>query len=114
MGRRAIYRGLSNRKSARVVCSRALGLESLHRRSTRSFMRRVASIKTTNGVASRIASMSNDPKIPGDFPAAPLTLEGYCVLHQMFRVRSRDWRSVDSGRRTVLDDAATLFDTMAR
>ncbi len=75
-------------------------------------MRRVASIKTTNGVASRIASMSNDPKIPGDFPAAPLTLEGYNILHQMFRVRRRDWRSLDVGRRTVLDDASKLFATI--
>src|SRR6267378_5154620 len=114
MGRRAICRGLSNWKSARVVCSRALGLEPRHRRSTRSFMHRVASIKTTNGVASRIASMSNDPKIPGDFPAAPLTLEGYSILHQMFRVRRRDWRALDVGRRTVLDDASTQFDAMAR
>ena len=77
-------------------------------------MRRVASIKTTNRVVSRIAAMGSETKIPGDFPAAPLTLEGYSVLHQMFRVRRRDWRSLDSGRRTVLDDAATLFDAMAR
>src|SRR5690242_12457830 len=114
MGRRAICRGLSNWKFARLVCSRALGLEPRHRGSTCSFMRRLASIKTTNGVASRIAGMSNDAKIPGDFPAAPLTLEGYSVLHQMFRVRRRDWRSLDSKRRTVLDDASTLFDAMAR
>ncbi len=82
-------------------------------------MCRVASIKTTTRVASRIAAMSsdrrsNETKIPGDFPAAPLTLEGYCILHQMFRVRRRDWRSLDVGRRTVLDEAATLFDAMAR
>src|ERR1700674_2605476 len=113
MGRRAICRGLSNWKCARVVRSRTLGLESGHRGSTRSFMRRFASIKTTNRVASRIADMRSDPKIPGDFPAAPLTLEGYNILHQMFRVRRRDWRSL-GGRRTVLDDASTLFDAMAR
>src|SRR5258708_28304701 len=79
-------------------------------------MRRFARIKTTSGVASRIAAMSssNDPKIPGDFPAAPLTLEGYSILHQMFRVRRRDWRSLDVGRRTVLDDASRMFDAMAR
>ena len=82
-------------------------------------MCRVASIKTTTRVASRIAAMSsdrrsNETKIPGDFPAAPLTLEGYSILHQMFRVRRRDWRSLDVGRRTVLDEAATLFDAMAR
>jgi hypothetical protein len=39
---------------------------------------------------------SNELKIPGDFPAAPLTLEGYAILHQMFRVRRRDWRALDS------------------
>ena len=77
-------------------------------------MHRVAHLKTTKGVASRIACMSNDAKFPGDFPAAPLTLEGYNILHQMFRVRRRDWRSLDVGRRTVLDDATTLFDAMAR
>src|SRR5258708_36708033 len=58
--------------------------------------------------------MPNEPKIPGDFPAAPLSLEGYSILHQMFRVRRRVWRSLDVGRRTVLDDAKTLFDAMAR
>ena len=57
---------------------------------------------------------SIQPKMPGDFPAAPLTLEGYSILHQMFRVRRRDWRSLDVGRRTVLDDASRMFDAMAR
>jgi hydrogen peroxide-dependent heme synthase len=58
---------------------------------------------------------SNDPKIPGDFPAAPLTLEGYAILHQMFRVRRRDWRGLDRARRkTIVDDASRLFDTMSR
>ncbi len=75
--------------------------------------------KTTTGLASRIAAMSsdrnsNDPKMPDDFPAAPLTLEGYSILHQMFRVRRRDWRSLDVGRRTVLDDASRMFDAMAQ
>jgi hydrogen peroxide-dependent heme synthase len=57
---------------------------------------------------------SNDPKIPGDFPAAPLTLEGYCILHQMFRVRRRDWGSLDVGRQTVIEEASRMFDVMAR
>jgi peroxiredoxin len=83
-------------------------------------MRQFARIKTTGGLASRIAAMSidrssNEPKIPGDFPAAPLTLEGYSILHQMFRVRRRDWRSLDAGRRkAVVGDASRLFDAMAR
>src|ERR1700687_5255123 len=119
MGWRAFCRGLSSWKSARVVRSRTLGLKSRHRRSVGSFMLRFASIKTTTRVASRIADMSSDrssteTKILGPFPAAPLTLEGYSILHQMFRVRRRDWRSLDVGRQTVLDDASTLFDAMAR
>lgn len=83
-------------------------------------MHQFARIKTTGGVASRIAAMSNDrssnePKFPGDFPAAPLTLEGYGILHQMFRVRRRDWRTLDTGRRkTVVEDASHVFDAMAR
>jgi chlorite dismutase len=32
----------------------------------------------------------------------------------MFRVRRRDWRSLDVGRRTVLDDASRMFDAMAQ
>ncbi len=82
-------------------------------------MRQFARIKTTGGLASRIAAMridrsSNEPKIPADFPAAPLTLEGYSILHQMFRVRRRDWRSLDAGRRkAAVEDASRLFDAMA-
>ena len=83
-------------------------------------MRQFARIKTSGRVASRIAAMSsnrssNEPKIPGDFPAAPLTLEGYAILHQMFRVRRRDWRALDAPRRkTIVDDASRLFDAMSR
>jgi hydrogen peroxide-dependent heme synthase len=33
-------------------------------------------------------------------PAVPLTLEGYSVLHQMFRFRWTEWRKLDDGRRT--------------
>ncbi len=83
-------------------------------------MRQLARIKTSGDLASRIAAMSNarssnEPKIPGDFPAAPLTLEGYSILHQMFRVRRRDWRELDAARRKVLvDDASRLFDAMSR
>jgi hydrogen peroxide-dependent heme synthase len=57
---------------------------------------------------------SNDPKFPIDFPAAPLTLEGYSILHQMFRVRRRDWRALDVGRQTVLEEASRAFDAMVR
>jgi len=32
-------------------------------------------------------------------PAVPLTLEGYSVLHQMFRFRWAEWRKLDAGQR---------------
>ena len=67
--------------------------------------------------------MSNDrekrdqqqTKIPADFPAAPLTLEGYSILHQMFRVRRRELRSLDPAKRSaMLKDASKLFGEMSR
>jgi chlorite dismutase len=55
------------------------------------------------------------PKIPADFPAAPLTLEGYSILHQMFRVRRRELRALDAAKRdAALKDASRLFGDMAR
>jgi len=54
-------------------------------------------------------------KIPGDFPAAPLTLEGYSILHQMFRVRRRELRALDSAKRdAAIAEASKLFGEMAR
>jgi chlorite dismutase len=54
-------------------------------------------------------------KVPGDFPAAPLTLEGYSILHQMFRVRRRQLRALDSTKRSAaLSEASELFAAMAR
>ena len=54
-------------------------------------------------------------KIPGDFPAAPLTLEGYSILHQMFRVRRRELRALDSAKRdAAINDASKMFGEMAR
>jgi hydrogen peroxide-dependent heme synthase len=47
--------------------------------------------------------------------SAPLTLEGFSVLHQMFRLRRADWRLLDEAdRRGALDEAARGFDEMAR
>jgi peroxiredoxin len=47
--------------------------------------------------------------------AAPLTLEGMSVLHQMFRLRRSEWRALDeSARRAALDEAARGFEEMAR
>ena len=31
-----------------------------------------------------------------EMPAAPLTLEGSAILHQMFRIRRREWRALES------------------
>ncbi len=87
-------------------------------------MHALARRKTTGCVASRIAAMSSDraeqtraknrSKIPADFPAAPLTLEGYGILHQMFRVRRRELRALDAAKReAALKDASKLFGEMA-
>ena len=54
-------------------------------------------------------------KIPADFPAAPLTLEGYGILHQLFRVRRSAWRALDDAtRRAALEQASKLFDELSR
>ena len=106
MGWRSVRRRLSRRKCSRVIRSRALGVESRGREGAYRCVHSVARSKTTGCVASRIAVMSSDradqnrskdrAKIPGDFPAAPLTLEGYSILHQMFRVRRRQLRALDA------------------
>ncbi|MFL6414354.1 MAG: hydrogen peroxide-dependent heme synthase [Bryobacteraceae bacterium] len=45
-----------------------------------------------------------------EFPAVPLTLEGSWVLHQMFRLRHRDWRALAQDRQTkILESAAALL-----
>lgn len=61
--------------------------------------------------------MSSDEhrRVPADFPAAPLTLEGYSVLHQLFRVRRPEWRALDGeSRRGAIEEAAAVFDEMMR
>src|SRR5277367_5625500 len=125
MGRRAICGRLSHRKCSRLVCSRALGLESRDCGSARRLVRAFAQRKTTGCVASRIAAMSSDraeqnrakdrPKIPDDFPAAPLTLEGYSILHQMFRLRRRELRALDFVKRdAAITEASKLFGEMSQ
>ncbi|HXG52106.1 MAG TPA: hydrogen peroxide-dependent heme synthase [candidate division Zixibacteria bacterium] len=43
-------------------------------------------------------------------PAAPLTLDGSYVLHQLFRIRWPAWRALGaSDQRTILDRAMALF-----
>jgi hydrogen peroxide-dependent heme synthase len=37
-----------------------------------------------------------------ELPAVPLTLEGYSVLHQMFRFRWAEWRKLDAARRAAI------------
>ncbi len=50
-----------------------------------------------------------------EIPAAPLSVEGFAVLHQMFRVRRREWRALDStGQHRVVPEATRLLEEMAR
>lgn len=45
-----------------------------------------------------------------EIPAVPLTLEGYSVLHQMFRFRWAEWRKLDNTRQTqIAGEGGTLF-----
>jgi peroxiredoxin len=41
-----------------------------------------------------------------DLPAVPLTLEGSWVLHQIFRLRRKEWRALTQERQTEILDAA--------
>ncbi len=46
-------------------------------------------------------------------PPAPLTLEGYAVLHQMFRVRQEPWRALDPAEQAeALAEAGALLERM--
>ncbi|MBI2359545.1 MAG: heme-dependent peroxidase [Deltaproteobacteria bacterium] len=50
-----------------------------------------------------------------ELPAAPLTLEGSYILHQMFRVRWTSWRaSTPVEQRAVIEEAASLLEEMGR
>jgi hydrogen peroxide-dependent heme synthase len=50
-----------------------------------------------------------------DIPAAPLTAEGFAILHQIFRVRRSAWRALDPvERKRVTTEAAARFAEMAR
>jgi hydrogen peroxide-dependent heme synthase len=45
-----------------------------------------------------------------DMPAVPLTLEGSWVLHQMFRLRRKEWRSLPQDRqKQILDSAVSVL-----
>jgi chlorite dismutase len=44
---------------------------------------------------------------------APLTLEGFSVLHQMFRLRRAEWRGkLETQRRQIVDEAVKVLDEM--
>src|SRR4051812_30761713 len=43
-------------------------------------------------------------------PAVPLTLEGSWVLHQMFRLRRKEWRALPEDRQTrILEGAVSVL-----
>jgi peroxiredoxin len=45
-----------------------------------------------------------------ELPAVPLTLEGSWVLHQMFRLRRKEWRSLPQDRQTrILEGAVSVL-----
>ncbi|HEU4340859.1 MAG TPA: hydrogen peroxide-dependent heme synthase [Candidatus Binatia bacterium] len=57
------------------------------------------------------ATKQSDPA-PG-LPAVPLTLEGSCILHQMFRVRWSAWRALGaSDQKSILDKATAMLSSM--
>ena len=46
-------------------------------------------------------------------PPVPLTIEGYSLLHQMFRIRWADWRSLRPAQKTeLLQEAGTVLGKM--
>src|SRR6516225_6567155 len=46
-----------------------------------------------------MASKADIQAVTLELPAVPLTLEGYSVLHQMFRFRWAEWRKLDAAQR---------------
>ncbi|HEY6420633.1 MAG TPA: hydrogen peroxide-dependent heme synthase [Candidatus Binataceae bacterium] len=63
----------------------------------------------------KTAKAGDEQKTVAEFPAAPLTLEGFAVLHQMFRVRRAPWRALEQSQRTrIVTEATRLFDELGR
>lgn len=55
------------------------------------------------------------PKTMTTVPQMPLTIEGASVLHQMFRVRWKEWKALAApDRNAILREAAELFGQMER
>ena len=47
---------------------------------------------------------------PTDYPPVPLTLEGSCILHQMFRMRWPAWKALnEAARKEAIEEAAGLL-----
>ena len=59
--------------------------------------------------------MKDEAKASNEIPASPLALEGYAILHQMFRVRRANWRALESEMQDrVVTEAASLLGEMAK
>lgn len=57
-----------------------------------------------------MASKADVQAVAIELPAVPLTLEGYSVLHQMFRFRWAEWRKLDAARRSqIAQEVADAF-----
>lgn len=55
------------------------------------------------------------PRMAPDMPAAPLALEGYAILHQMFRIRRANWRALDiDAQNRAVAEAGSLLNQMQR
>ena len=57
-----------------------------------------------------MASKAEVQAVATGLPAVPLTLEGYSVLHQMFRFRWAEWRKLDAARQAeIAREVAAAF-----
>src|SRR5271169_863326 len=57
-----------------------------------------------------MASKADVQAVASELPAMPLTLEGYSVLHQMFRFRWTEWRKLDAARQSeIAQEVAKAF-----
>ena len=50
-----------------------------------------------------------------EIPAAPLALEGYAILHQMFRVKRANWRALNGdAQQRIIGEASASLEQMQR
>jgi peroxiredoxin len=60
-----------------------------------------------------MSATSPPDTVSGQIPPVPLTIEGYSLLHQMFRIRWADWRSLRPAQKTeLLQEAGTVLGKM--